>query len=341
MVRFGVSRKRLAGALALSLASLLLLVAACGNTNSGTGSTKTYRVAVVLPTISINILHDIYQGTLDEAKKIGHIQILEAANLDTTAFLNDCERLVGEHVDALLYDSIDAAGHVPCIQKAKNAGIKVICLVACVNGNLDDATVTIDAVNDGKLQGQYVAKTIGSGDVGFLEGAPGDTFGLDIGKGFREAISACSGCKMVADVPGGVDRNTAYTTTLQVLTAHPGIKAVAGSNDDVGLGIVKGIQQQGKLGQVLSLGHGGSCSGLQSILQGQLSFTVVIPGHVEGVSALDTAWDLIQKKSVPAVKYIQAVGLDTQTAKAILDGSTPNPSGIDLKAGLEAAQKGC
>jgi ABC-type sugar transport system substrate-binding protein len=341
VVRFGISRRRLTSALGLALGTLLLTVAACGGNSAATGTTKTYRIAVVLPTISINILHDVYQGTLDEAKKIGHIQIAEAADLDTTAFLNDCQRLISEHVDALLYDSIDASGHAPCIQQAKSAGIKVVCLVACVNGHLDDATVTIDAVNDGKLQGGYVAKAIGSGEVGFLEGAPGDTFGLDIGKGFREAIAGCSGCKMVADVPGGVDRNTAYTTSLQVLTAHPNIKAIAGSNDDVGLGIVKGVQQQGKLGQVLSLGHGGSCSGLQSILQNQLSFTVVIPGHATGVAGIDAAWKLINKQSVPSTKYIQAVGLDTKMANAILAGSQPNPSGIDLKAGLQQAKKGC
>ena len=324
------------------LAGIALIVSACGGSSGNTGGTKTYRIAVILPTITINILHDVYVGTTDEAKTIGKIEITEAGDLDSTKWLNACQQLVASHVDALIYDSIDGPGNTPCIEQANKAGIKVICLVACASGGKNDATVTIDAHGDGKLMGDWVAKTIGSGDVGFLEGAAGDEFGIAIGKGFKDAIAACSGCKLVADVPGGLDRNSAYTTGLQVLTAHPNLKALAGTNDDVGLGIVKAVQQQGKLGKIATSGHGGSCNGLASILQGQLGFTVLIPGHAVGAAAVDVASKLLLGQSVDtAPQYIPAVGVDTTTAKAILDGSQPNPAGVDVKAQLTAAKAGC
>jgi ABC-type sugar transport system substrate-binding protein len=127
-----------------------------------------------------------------------------------------------------------------------------------------------------------------------------------------------------------------------VLTAHPNLKALAGTNDDVGLGIVKAVQQQGKLGKVATAGHGGSCNGLASILQGQLGFTVLIPGHAVGAAAVDVAYKLLQKQSVDtAPQYIPAVGVDSALAKGILDGSQQNPPGIDVKAQLTAAQAGC
>jgi ribose transport system substrate-binding protein len=332
--------------------TLVIVLAACSGPGSSTGgssgagasgtATKTYRVAVVLPTISINILHDVYQGTLDKAAEIGNIEVIETGQLDATEFLNDCLQIVATGVDALIYDSIDAVGHAPCIKEANKNGIPVVCLVACVSEGTNDATVTIDAENDGKLMGEWVVDTIGgSGEVGFLEGAPGDAFGLAIGTGFKKAIEACSGCDLVADVAGGVDRNTAYTTALTVMTGNPELKAIAGSNDDVGLGLVQAAQQQGVLDQMAISGHGGSCNGLASILAGEMGFTILIPGNLTGATGLEAAWELIQGGTITETRYIDAVGLDTEMAQGILAGTTPNPPNLDVKSQLEEADSGC
>ena len=341
--------------------TLMMLLAACSNSGSSpsestaasgseaaaasaseSASTETYRVAVVLPTISINILNDVYQGTLDAADEIGNIEIIQTGQIDATEFLNDCMQVVAADIDALIYDSIDAVGHSPCIQEANANGIPVVCLIACVAEGTDDATVTIDAENDGRLMGEWVVETIGgSGDVGWLEGAPGDEFGIAIGTGFKAAIEACDGCNLVADVPGGVDRNTAYTTSLQVLTANPSLVALAGSNDDVGLGITEAAEQQGVLDNLAISGHGGSCNGLASILAGDMGFTVLIPGHLSGMTALQTAWALIQGEEVEETQYIDAVGIDTEMAQAILAGEEENPPNIDAKTQLEEADSGC
>jgi ABC-type sugar transport system substrate-binding protein len=340
-VVFKIRRQVLGAAAIMTLG----LVTACGSSStagtSSSGAAKTYRIALVLPTISINILHDIYQGALDEAKKLGNATVTETGDLTSTTWLTDCMEEVSAHVDVLMYDSIDGAGNTPCITAANAAGIKVICVVACTTGGHQDATITIDAKNDGELMGKWVVQKIGSGDVGFLEGAPGDSFGLAIGTGFKDAISQCSSCHLVADVSGGIDRNSAYTVGLQVLTAHPTIKAIGGSNDDVGLGLVKAAQQQGTLANMAIAGHGGSCLGLQSILQGQLGFTILIPGHTVGATSVDAALALVQGKSVAATQFIPALGIDTTTAKGILAGTTPNPTNIDVLTQLKAASAGC
>lgn len=310
-------------------------------TSAASAATK-YRVAVVLPTISINILHDIYQGTLDKAAEIGNIEIIQTGRIDATDFLNDCMQVVGTDIDALIYDSIDAVGHAPCIKEANKNGIPVICLVACVSEGVDNATVTLNAEGNGKLMGEWTVKTIGNaGDVAFLEGAPGDAFGVAIGTGFKLAIAACTGCKLVSNVAGGVDRNTSYTTGLQVMTANPALKAISGSNDDVGLGLVQAAQQQGVLDNMAIAGHGGSCNGLASILKGEMGFTVLIPGKLTGATALETAWTLIQGGTITETKYITSIGLDTEMAKGILAGTTPNPPGLDVKAQLTEASAGC
>ena len=311
-------------------------------TSAASAAGKTYRIAVVLPTISINILHDVYQGTLDKAEEIGNIEIIQTGRIDATDFLNDCMQVVGTDIDALIYDSIDAVGHAPCIKEANSNGIPVICLVACVSEGTNDATVTLDAEANGRLMGEWAVKTIGDqGDVAFLEGAPGDAFGVAIGTGFKAAIAACTGCELVSNVAGGVDRNTAYTTGLQVMTANPELEAIAGSNDDVALGLVQAAQQQGVLDKMAIAGHGGSCNGLASILKGEMGFTVLIPGHLTGATALETAWTLIQGGTATETQFITSIGLDTETAKAILAGTTPNPPGLDVKAQLTEASSGC
>ena len=58
--------------------------------------------------------------------------------------------------------------------------------------------------------------------------------------------------------------------------------------------------------------------------------------------AEQTASDLSPPETVDtAPQYITAVGVDTDSAKAILAGTQPNPPGIDVKAQLTAAQAGC
>ncbi|MDQ6876276.1 MAG: sugar ABC transporter substrate-binding protein [Candidatus Dormibacteraeota bacterium] len=239
------------------------------------------------------------------------------------------------------YVPLDAAGTSTCIKQANDKGIKVICIFACTSQGKSDLTVTIDVLADGKQIGTWMGKAVGSGEVGFLDAPPGDEGAQGFGRGFKAGLAeSCPGCNLVVDVGGGHDRDTGYTISLEALTAHPNIKGMYGLNDDVAMGILRAIQQLGRAGKIKVAGHNGTCEALASILKGDLGFTMLFAGEPFGINTVDAALKLHAGQTVAAAN-VTSIPLDQATAKGILDGSIPNPTGVDVKARLQKAQSGC
>ena len=126
-------------------------------------------------------------------------------------------------------------------------GVKTICLFACTAEGTNDALITLDFHDVGLAGGQWMGEKLqanGGGEVAILEGPPGDEAIQAVHTGFKEALAeACPDCTIVAEVPGGHDRDTGYTAAQQVLTAHPNLAGIAGANDDVAMGIVRAVQE--------------------------------------------------------------------------------------------------
>ena len=324
----------------------LLVLAGCNRESDDSGgggnAPAKLRLGLILPDLTNQTINDIYTGAKDHAAELGTVEISQGGTSETPAWLDACERIVASKPDVIAYDTLDAAGTSTCIKQANNAGIKVICVFACVAEGKNDATITLDFENNGKMIGAWMAKNVGDqGQVGFLHGPPGDDAATAISKGFKDTLAAdCPGCKLVAEVPGGTDRNTGYTAGQQVLTANPGINGMYGLNDDIAMGIVKAVQQENKLGQIKIAGHNGTCEALGSILDGGLSFTVLIAGQPFGAAIVDNAIKLKNGEQLSTIE-VPSTPIDQATAKGVLDGSMPDPPGVDLKARLEKAQSGC
>jgi ABC-type sugar transport system substrate-binding protein len=327
----------------------LLVLAGCGGGSDGGGGDQgggaaapKLRLGLVLPDLTNQTINDIYLGAKAHAEQLGTVEIMQGGTSETPQWLDACERIVNSHPDILAYDTLDAAATSTCIKQANDAGIKTICVFACTAEGQNDALITLDFENNGKMIGSWMAKALnGQGDVGFLKGPPGDEAATAIAKGFKETLAAeCPNCKLVAEAPGGHDRNTGYSVGQQVLTANPGIAGMYGLNDDIAMGIVKAAQQEGKLGQIKIAGHNGTCEALGSILKGELSFTVLIAGQPFGAAIVDTALKLKAGETVSKVE-VTSVPIDQETAKGYLDGSKANPEGVDMKARMQQAQSGC
>lgn len=320
----------------------LLVVAACGGNQPGAQASKL-RIGLVLPPLTNQTINDIYLGAKARAQAI-NVDLTEGGGVDTPVWMNACENIISAKVNVLIYDSLDAQGTSKCIQDANKAGIKVICLFACTALGHNDVLISLDFKADGTTIGQWMAKAVGpSGQVAMLRGPLGDEAITAVETGFKDALAAnCSGCTLVADVPGGNDRNSGYTTGLEVLTAHPNLSGMYCANDDIALGCLRALQQVGKAEKVQLAGHNGTCDALTSLLTGKgLKFTMLIAGGPFGIAVVDAAKKLYDGQKVEATQYVSPFPLDSQTAQSILSGSTPNPPGIDVKAKLQTAQGGC
>lgn len=315
----------------------VMVVVACGGSQS-TGP-KKLRLGLVLLDVTNQTMNDIYLGAKAHAAALGTVDILEGGTSETGPWLTACERIVNSGIDVLAYVPLDPAGASTCIKQANDKSIKVICIFACTSQGRSDLTVTIDFLADGKQIGTWMGKAVGSGEVGFLDARDEATQGF--GKGFKAGLAeSCPGCNLVVDVDGGHDRDTGYTISLQALTAHPNIKGMYGTGDDIAMGILRAIQQLGRAGKIKVAGHDGTCEALASILKGELGFTMLFAGQPFGINVVDAALKLHAGQAVAAAN-VTSIPLDQATEKGLLDGSIPNPTGVDVKARLQKAQSGC
>lgn len=302
------------------------------------------RLGLVLPDLTNQTINDIYLGAQARAAELGNVDIVEGGTSETGPWLDACQRIVNSGIDVLAYDTLDAVATSTCIKQANTLSIKTICLFACTSEGTNDALITLDFHEVGLMGGTWMGTALsakGGGEVGFLEGPPGDEAIQAVQTGFREALQkSCPDCKLVAEVPGGHDRNTGYTAAQQVLTAHPNINGIAGANDDVAMGIVRAVQQVDKIGDILITGNNGTCEALGSILKGDLSETVLVAGQPFGASTVDAAIKLLASETVPTVNVTPAQ-VDQALGQGIMDGSKPDVASVSLKDRLVKAQNGC
>jgi ribose transport system substrate-binding protein len=327
------------GLAVVALSLTLVAAAASAGASSRSSRADNLRLGLVLPDLTNQTINDIYRGVKQVAPG-KHVTVLEGGTSDTPKWLSACQQIVNSHINVLAYDTLDAASASSCIQTANKLGIKTICIFACSAKGKNDALITLDFHNDGILIGKWMAKTVGNGEVAILHGPPGDEAATAIANGFKETIAKCGNCKLVADVDGGHDRNTGYTAAIQVLTAHPNLKGIYGLNDDIAMGIVRAVQQQGKLGKIAIAGHNGTCEAMASILNHQLGFTLLLAGQPFGFNVVDTALKLSDGQKVTKVNVLP-VPINYTIATGVLSGKVKDTSGVGLKARLQQAKKGC
>jgi len=338
----GSKRFALGLALAATLLGVFVVAASATTSTKGVGSTGAakLRVGLVLPDLTNQTINDIYKGAKQRAK-LKKVTLLEGGTSDTPKWLSACQQIVNSNIDVLAYDTLDATSASSCIQTANKHHIKTICIFACSAKGKNDALVTLDFYNDGVLIGTWMANAVKSGDVAILHGPPGDQAATAIANGYKATIKKkCPNCDLVADVDGGHDRDTGYTAAIQVLTAHPNIKGIYGLNDDIAMGIIRAVQQQGKLGKVQIAGHNGTCEALAAILNKQLNFTLLLAGQPFGFNVIDTAIKLSNGQKVKKVN-VKPVPITLATAQGVLSGKIKDTSGVGLKARLQTARAGC
>src|SRR5215211_43611 len=329
-------------ALAATLLSVFVVAASATTSTKGVGNrgAAKLRVGLVLPDLTNQTINDIYKGAKQRAK-LKNVTLLEGGTSDTPKWLSACQQIVNSNIDVLAYDTLDAASASSCIQTANKRHIKTICIFACSAKGKNDALVTLDFYNDGVLIGTWMAKAVKSGDVAILHGPAGDQAATAIANGYKATLKKkCPSCKLVADVPGGHDRDTGYTAAIQVLTAHPNIKGIYGLNDDIAMGIIRAVEQQNKAGRVQIAGHNGTCEALGAILKKELNFTLLLAGQPFGFNVIDTAIKLSKGQKVKKVN-VKPVSITLQTAQGVLSGKIKDRTGVGLKARLQSAKAGC
>ncbi|CAN5173228.1 substrate-binding domain-containing protein [soil metagenome] len=313
---------------ALVVVPAVLALAACSvSTTPGGDSTKT---AAAGKTLTIGFSQATQQspfyvelgnGVKQEAAKEGDKVIYVDANGDITKQNNDIQDLITKGVDVLLINPVDPQGIAPSIAAAKAANIPVLTVDRSAPGAL--AAVGRDNVAMGKLVGDALSKALGAkgGTIVEIQGDAGGTVAMDRSKGFHDAFTGNSAVKIVKGPYAEYIRANAVTAMQDLLQANPDVKAVYAHNDDMALGALQVLKENGRT-DVLVAGVDGLMEAVKAIDSGNEFVATALNDPIsEGAVAVENAVKAAKGETIPAT-IDAGTGLVSKTDASTYVGTT-------------------
>ena len=291
---------------AMLLAGLLAVsVSACGGGNRGAADTSgtsradssnggTHKLSVVLKTTSSEYWSYVIAGIEQAEKDLGNVEVdVRGANSDTDfdGQLNMVETIVNA-------DMCEAIAIAPLqADQIANALTGVKIPVLAIDTNFEQAETFIGTAHeDAAYQGgKYVAEQIGKGGkVVVLANIQGESTSEARVAGYRKALEE-GGCEIISTQYTDGVGDKAVTVTDGVLQSFPDIDAIVCCADDVALGASRAIRQTGRDGDgIIVCGFDGISSGVQAVVDGEISCTVAQDPYNMGYQCVKSLLDVVE-----------------------------------------------
>lgn len=174
-------------------------------------------------------------------------------------------------------------------------GVKIP--VLAIDTNFDQAETFIgtaheDAAYEG---GKYVAEKIGKGGkVVILANIQGESTSEARVAGYKKALEE-GGCEIISTQYTDGVGDKAVTVTDGVLQSFADIDAIVCCADDVALGASRAIKQAGRDGDgIIVCGFDGISSGVQAVVDGEISCTVAQDPYNMGYQCVESLLDVVE-----------------------------------------------
>jgi len=295
------------------MAMLMLILAACGapaaQPTAAPAAPPTAPAAAVKILISMKgpgggnpFWAAVEKGALDAGTALGVDVSVQAppAESDVAAQIAQIEDALTKGVTGIAIAPTDPAALAPVIQKALDAGVKVV-FIDTKGQNEGVTFIGTDNQAGAALAGDYICKTLKPGDkVAILQGIITQSTGKARADGAKAALTAC-GLDVVAEVPAEWDRANGLAAMEDILTKNPDLKGVFGSNDNMALGAAEAIKNAGLTGTILVVGFDANPDAAAAILAGDMAASVAqAPGNM-GKLGVESLLSLINGDTLDAV----------------------------------------
>ncbi|WP_341720642.1 sugar ABC transporter substrate-binding protein [Micromonospora sp. FIMYZ51] len=322
----------------------LLAVTACSRDTVDSPGASDGAKEIVIGQVSgsaanpaVQVMNDAMTARAEEAG----VKLLVETSENVEEQITKAEAMIAQGVTYLGLHPWDGAAVTPLIRSASQRGVKVVILIDGVPGVVEDGTaLTFISGNElaaaeeiGKAVAQrYPGPTAGA----IITGTPGNLSADNRTNGFKNGIKD-SQITVAAEATANWARDQALRVAGDMLTANPELRFIFANNDEMAFGARAAIMEAGKSDTVATIGWNGTCAGLAALLKGEFLYEAVLPFDEFGAGLIDAAVDdaagrPVEKSITPEVPI-----LDTEQAKAILDGSAPGSDA--LKAALKAASE--
>lgn len=201
-------------------------------------------------------------------------------------------------VSVLIVAPTGSAQVVPVLEQAASRKIPVILVDTDAPFAGKVSYIGTDNRAGGALAARYIARTVGAGSVALVHGVPGNQSQDDRAAGFEEALRQAAGIQLVARQPANSERALGMTVMENILTAHPDLKAVFATNDQMALGAMEAVEARGLGGKVAIVGFDATEEAVRAIQAGKMSASVAQRPSEMGRLSVEAALALLDGKAV-------------------------------------------
>jgi ribose transport system substrate-binding protein len=257
------------------------------------------KIALVVSTLNNPFFVTLTDGAKTKAKELGYDLIVLDSQNDPAKELSNVEDVLDQNVKALLLNPVDSDAAKAAIRAATIRHVPVLTLDRAAKGIAVASHIASDNVAGGHMAGEQIVQQLnGKGNVVELEGQPGTDAARDRSLGFRQAIVASPGIKLVASQPANFDRIQGLDVMENLLQAHPNIDAVFAANDEMALGAIKAVQASKR--NVVVVGFDGTPDGIAAVKAGTMYATIAQQPDLIGSLGVETADKVIKGQQVSA-----------------------------------------
>jgi ABC-type sugar transport system substrate-binding protein len=221
---------------------------------------------------------------------------------------------ISRKVDAICVAPLSAKASIPALQRAHDAGIKVVTFDGSIDADFPVANIKSDQVQLGASTGEAARKYVetvlkGGANIAMIEyiALSPEIGGMRV-KGFKQEITKLPGAKIVAEQDAWL-APAAADVTDSLLTAHPEINMIWAANEGGTVGAVRAIRNAGKAGKVVVFGTDMSVE-IADLLLADDSILQAVTGQKPfdiGRMAVETAAKAL--KGEPAEKKVELPGV--------------------------------
>ena len=218
---------------------------------------------------------------------------------------------------AIVLAAVDFNALQPSIEKARAAGIPVIIFDRQITATPSDFTSVAGTVEIGYKAAGEIQRLLKEkngdvkGKVLQVLGDPGDTYTLDIQKGFEEKMKDFAGVQIISLPAMQWEASNAGTIVSDQIVANPDIDLIFLHSGHLSVAAVASLEAKGKKpGDVMLISSSGMPVALDLIRQGWLNVEVEQPLYAQAAAVAMFADKVVNKQEIKAGTY-KVLGLDS------------------------------
>lgn len=237
-----------------------------------------------------------------EADKQGYELVVTAGELDPARQKDQVNDFIVKKVNAIILSPCDSRSIGTSIQEANKAGIPVFTSdIACLDKAAKVTThIATDNYAGGKLAGQAMVEALnGKGKIAIIDHPEVESV-IQRTKGFKDVIAAAKGIEIVAQLPGGAARDTAFKSAQDILEKNAQLDGIFAINDESALGTVAAIEKAGRAAKIKVIGFDGMMEARHAIKEGKIfAETIQYPDKI-GQITIQTITKYMAGEKVPS-----------------------------------------